>query len=479
MNNTRSKKFKPIDSSQLTKEDKIILQACAKSFLFFVTKILRVVPTKQQLEVIKAIDDGYKKIAIKSGHGVGKTTTISWFVIWFGLFKYDAKIPMTAPTSAQLFDILLPEISKWIDKLPELLKSRIVISKEKVEFDNGNFAIVRTARPEKPEALQGFHATNILFVLEEASGIPRQVFEVAEGALTSDNSYAIMAGNPTRTSGYFYEVFHDNTGIWKLFTFNAELSENVSREAIENFRKKYGRDSDVYRVRVLGEFPTGSTNAVFSATLIEEAIYREVYDDRGAEIWAVDVADYNGDRSVLAKRKGNHLYDFIAVMNYDLPDLVGLIVREYKQAKVKPKYIFIDTIGVGASLPSMCHKVGLENVIGVKASQRAVENEKYKNARAEWFFRMRDALANGRLIENDDLIGELGAITYEYSSDDKLQITAKKKIKDALGRSPDIADAFAMTFADYGTIDDEDEQQIEEYEIEDSIPIYSFGGGVW
>lgn len=467
--------------AQLSDEDKIILKACAKSFEFFVTQLLGVIPTNQQLQVIRAIDDGYTHIAIKSGHGVGKTTTISWFVLWFGLFRTDAKIPMTAPTASQLYDILLPEVSKWRAKLPSFLKDEVEVFKEQIKFTNGNFAIPRTARPDKPEALQGFHADNIAFVLEEASGIPQKIFEVAEGALTSEHSIAFMAGNPTRTSGFFYDVFANPDGIWKLFTFSGEDSENVSRKAIENYKKKYGYDSDVYRVRVKGEFPRGSNNAVFPIDIIENSLYRDVWDKgRPVEVWALDVADYGADRSVLAKRNGKYLYSYEAVRNYDADDLAMWLVKEYKKAKVKPRIIFVDTIGSGASVPSLAEKRGLKIVMGAKASHKAVDSEEYQNARAEWFFKMREALKDeGKLLNDDELIGELGAITYFINEQTgKLQIEAKKKIRESLGRSPDIADAFALTFADEALVDFEADRDEENFD-EDSGVIYSYGGGLW
>jgi len=382
----------------------------SKSFEFFVTKGLGALPSKQQLSVIRTIDNGGNHIAIKSGHGVGKTTFMSWFVLWFGLFREDTKIPMTAPTASQLYDILIPEMAKWRKKLPSFLQDEVEVQKEKVVFANSNFAVARTARPDKPEALQGFHGTHIAFILEEASGIPEKIFEVAEGALTSDNSFALMAGNPTRTSGFFYHTFMHPDGVWKLFTFNAD----------------------------------------FPIDIIETAIYRDIWDTTGVEIWGLDVADYGDDRSVLARRHGKHLYKYDFVRNFDSADLVGWLVREYKKAKVKPKVIFVDTIGSGASIPSMANKVGLKIVYGAKASNRAIEHEEYQNARAEWSFKMKEALENeGKLINDDELIGELGAITYHINEQTgKLQIEAKDKIRKSLGRSPDIADAFALTFAD-------------------------------
>ncbi len=465
--------------AQLTEEDKIILKACAKSLEFFVTQILKIVPSTQQLSVIRAIDSGVKKIAIKSGHGTGKTSLISWIVLWFGLFKYDAKIPMTAPTKNQLYDILIPEITKWAKRLPDLLADEVDCQKEKIVFRNGNFAVARTARKEQPEALQGFHADNIFFVLEEASGIPDKIFEVAEGALTSENSYAIMAGNPTRTTGFFYKTFAYPDGIWKLFTFNAEESENVSRQAIIAFQKKYGKDSDVYRVRVQGEFPRGTSNVVIPISIIEEAIARDEYDNSGDEVWALDVADYGDDRSVLAKRKGKYLYGYKVWRNLDLPELLAELIQEYKKAKIKPKAIFIDAIGVGSSLASMAQKAGLKVAIPVKASYKATQKDLYMNARAEWFFRMKEALEDeGKMINDDYFIGELGAITYEINEKGLYQLTSKKKIKQELGRSPDIADAFAMTFAQTYFVDED--VSIDDDELLDYVPlIYNYGGAVW
>ena len=181
----------------MTKQEIAVLKASAKSAMFFVRTMLGVTPTKQQARVLRAIDEGKRKISIRSGHGTGKTTLLAWIVLWWGLFRDDAKIPMTAPTSHQLYDLLLPEVRKWHKKLPELLQNEVEITSEKVGFKNDNFAVARTARKDQPEALQGFHATNLAFIIDEASGIPQIVFEVAEGAMTGESTLVIMAANPT------------------------------------------------------------------------------------------------------------------------------------------------------------------------------------------------------------------------------------------------------------------------------------------
>jgi len=116
-------------------------------------------PSSQQRAVLQDIDAGHTDISIASGHGTGKSTLLSWVILWVGLFKYDAKIPSTAPTAPQLTRLLLPEVRKWTEKLPIELKNAVTVKNDSVAFETGNIAIARTARKEAPEGLQGFHAS--------------------------------------------------------------------------------------------------------------------------------------------------------------------------------------------------------------------------------------------------------------------------------------------------------------------------------
>lgn len=467
---------------KMNNQDALLLTASSKSIVFFVRRMLGATPTKQQMAVLIAIDEGAKKIAIKSGHGSGKSTLMAWIILWALSFQDDCKVPMTAPSAPQLTEILIPEVRKWWNKLPEVLKDRIVVQTEKVvNTETDAFAIARTARKENPDALQGFHATNLYFLIDEASGVPVTVYEVVEGALTGENSFAMMTGNPTRTEGYFYDAFHKNSWQWKRFTFNTEESENVSKQAIEQYKRKYGEDSDVYRVRVLGEFPRATSNAVFSVAEIEDAITRPLndVDTSGAEVWALDIADEGDDKSVLVKRKGKHFYEIKRFSNFNQEQLKGMLLLEYKKAKIKPKYIFVDAVGIGAGLPPACHNVGLDMVVGVKASWNAIEKEIYFRKRAEWYFKLKYILEDAKIPNNDEMVGELGAITYYYTEKQEMAITKKKEIKNKLGRSPDIADAMAMSCEEFFYADDEDEYYEDDAGVNEEEILTTYGGGVW
>src|SRR6185503_11337335 len=150
-----------------------------------------------------------------------------------------------------------------------------------------SFAVARTSRPENPEALQGFHSDNILFLIDEASGVVDEVFQVAEGALSSEGAFVLMAANPTKTQGYFYDSHHRMRGSWATMHVNGEDCKRVSHQYIEDMAKKWGRESSIYKIRVKGEF-AGTPDGVIPLDLIQAAINRDI-KPHGPIRWGVDV----------------------------------------------------------------------------------------------------------------------------------------------------------------------------------------------
>ena len=145
-------------------------------------------------------------VSVRSGQGVGKTTVESIAMIWFLWCFPHARIVATAPTLQQLSDVLWSEASKWISTNP-LLKYLLVWTKTRIYargYEERWFAVARTAT--KPENMQGFHADNMLFIVDEASGVSDPIMEVIHGTLSGANNKLLMCGNPTRTSGFFMTV---------------------------------------------------------------------------------------------------------------------------------------------------------------------------------------------------------------------------------------------------------------------------------
>ena len=392
------------------------------------------------------------RVAIRSGHGVGKTTLLAWTALWHMCCFYPQKTPCTAPSAPQLEDVLWPEIAKWHRKMPKEWQDNIEFKKERVELKGAaeeSFAVSRTARKEKPEALQGFHSDNLLFVIDEASGVEDLIFEVAQGALSTPHAKVLMTSNPTRTSGYFYDAFHRMRARWKTIHVPCSESSRVADDYSEDISQKYGVDSNVYRVRVLGEFPKTEDDAVISLELCETAKGRDVRPIDSQEIWGVDPARFGDDRSAFAKRKGNAQLEPVRWWrNKDTMQLSGLIYDEWLNAVEKPGLICIDSIGIGAGVVDRLRELGLP-VSGVNVAEMPAAKDRYMRLRDELWFSAREWL-QGRdvvLADDDELIAELTLPHYEITSSGKIKVESKDQIKKRGVISPDLADAFCLTFS--------------------------------
>lgn len=252
----------------------------------------------------------HDRIAIRSGHGVGKTALLAIIIIMWLLTRYPAKIACTANTSSQLEQVLWGEIDKWVRKLPDGFKKLLELKSDMLSFlgdPKQCFAVARTARKEQPEAFQGFHSENMLFIIDEASGVDDIIFEIGRGAMSSRGAKTVMTGNPTRTQGYFYDAFHTMRRFWHCLHVPCTASTRVSEQYIEECKEEYGEDSNSFRVRVLGEFPIEGDDIVIPLHVVEAAISREVDRIPSDEVWGLDVARFGDDRTALAKRAGNYL----------------------------------------------------------------------------------------------------------------------------------------------------------------------------
>lgn len=437
----------------------------------FVSEVFRVQPHPHQAELLRDIAR-HDRVAVRSGHGSGKTTTLSWAILWFLSTRYPAKIACTANKASQLEDVLWSEIRQWHGKMPEALRKEITIQSDKVFLTAApgiSFAVARTARKENPEAFQGFHSENMLFIAEEASGIDDVIFQVGEGAMSTPGAKTILAGNPTRSSGYFYDAFHKMSGRWVRHHWDCEEiartnPRQVSPQFVEDMAKKYGTESNIYRFRVKGEFPKSESDAVIPLGWIEDATRREVeVADGYLPVWGLDVARFGDDRTALAKRCHNVLLEPLKYWHgKDTMQVAGLVLMEYeaaKKARREPNEILVDVIGIGAGVVDRMRELGLP-VRGINVSESASVKQNYLRLRDELWWRAREWFGNRDCRippPNDDirdgtdpmeiLISELSQPKYQATSGGKIMIESKDDMKKRGLLSPDLADAFCLTFA--------------------------------
>lgn len=420
-----------------------------------VRQLFKSEPDRGQLEVLQSVTEE-DRIAIRSGHGVGKTTVLAWIAWWWFLTRFPAKIPVTAPTSHQLLNVFWSELMSCYGKMPLFLRDMITITisqnSTKVTWKDNpltSFIVARTARKETPEAFQGFHGENILLIADEASGIDDSIFEVAEGALTTEGAKMIIAGNPTRISGYFYNAFHRNKKLFKNIRIAGLDAKFVTEKYRQSIRDNYGEDSNVYRIRVLGEFPRSDEDSLIELGWVEDAISRDIESNQHKVYWGLDVAMV-GDECALAKRKGNILLERVKTWREkDLMATAARVVNEYRNTdkSERPEYIFVDSIGIGAGVASRLKEEGLP-AIAVNVAEKPPSIEKYRRLKDELWFRVREWFSerNCKIQEDEMLITDLSTIKFSLLADGKLAVESKTDLKSRLGRSPDRGDAFALTF---------------------------------
>lgn len=427
----------------------------------FVREVFNAEPELWQDMVLDKYDKGEKRISIRSGHGVGKTTLLAWLMVHHLLFRFPQKTVVTAPTSNQLWDALWAEFHKWLNRLPPELFVLLEIKAERVELKEApkeSFVTARTSRAEQPEALAGVHEDHVLLIADEASGIPDPVFEAASGSMSTPSAITILAGNPVRSTGFFHDTHTKLADIWFTLRVPCSASTRVDPNYVKEMGERYGVESNAYRVRVLGEFPLADDDTVIPRELLTSAMMRDVKPITShAPIWGVDPAHTGADRSALAKRRANVLMEVKFWSGLDTMQLAGRIKIEWDATpeKDRPSVICVDSIGIGAGVADRLKELGLP-VRSVNVSENAAIKEQYTRLRSELWFAMRVWFARRdvRLPNDEDLVEELATPRFQITPAGKIQVEDKKKIKASgrlRGRSPDLAEALMMTFAGEAT----------------------------
>jgi len=438
-------------SSALADTLRSVIVSYAGDPVGFVRVVLGAEPDEWQEDLLRAIAAGTRRISVRAGHGVGKSTVCAWALIWHMVTRYPQKAVVTAPTAGQLFDALFAEVKFWINKLPEPIRELFDATSEKVTLraaPEASFISARTSSADRPEALAGVHSAHVLLICDEASAIPEAVYESAAGSMSGEHACTVLIGNPTRNSGLFFRTHHQLSSEWKTMHVSCLNSMRVSPDFVKQIADTYGPESNAYRVRVLGEFALRDDDTLIPAELVDSAMSRDVaVSPEEPVVYGLDVARFGDDRSVLCKRRGNVVLEFKVWQGLDLMQLTGAVVNEAKLDK--PAEIMVDSIGLGSGVADRLRELG-HVVRDVNVSESSsMMNAQAAKLRDELWLSLKEWL-NARackLPKIDELRQELVAPTYTFTSNGKIKVEGKQEMKRRGMRSPDLADALGLTFA--------------------------------
>ena len=423
--------------------------------VLFAREVCQIEPDDWQAELLMAIADPSKRrISVRSGHGVGKSTAVAMAAVWHCCVRIPSKTVVTAPTSAQLFDACFAEMKNVAKRLRPPFNTVLEVKSDRIELKSkpeSTFISCRTSRAEQPEALAGVHSPSVLLLADEASGVHEKVFEAASGSMSGEHATTVLTGNPTRNTGFFFDTHNRLKNDWYTMHVSCVDSKRVADDYVEDMKRRYGEDSPAFHVRVLGNFPPAEEDTVIPVGLIDYAMSSDVrvHEDTVAT-WGLDVARQGNDASVLCKRQGAVVHPLKVWRGMDLMQLSGVVKHEYDvlAPSKRPREIIVDSNGFGAGVLDRLREVGLP-ARGLNVSERAMNKDIYLNLRAELWFKAKQWLEgmDVKLPRDDALWAELAAPKYFFTSSGKIQVESKEAMKKRGVASPDRADALCLALA--------------------------------
>lgn len=416
-------------------------------------------PDEWQADMLRDIGEAMRtsetsvRMAVASGHGIGKTALTAWVIHWFIATRPGCAGVVTANTADQLKNKTWRELSKWNTRaLNGHWFDWTATSFKSVERPDTWFIAAQPWSKERSEAFAGLHEKDVLVLFDEASAIDNVIWEVAEGAMTERGALWLALGNPTRNTGRFRECWGKFRNYWRTKQIDSRTAKRTNKAEIEQYREIYGEDSDFFRVRVRGMWPRASSMQFIAGDVVDEAMGRDpachLFEPL---IMGVDVARFGDDQTVIAFRRGRDActIPWVKHRNIDTMTLAAEIAKLSDQEKVDA--VFVDGVGIGAGVVDRLRQLGREVFdvqSGGKPSGFLQEPFKVKNKRAEMWTAMRGWLSIGAIPDDPELEADLTNIEYGYDADNALQLERVEDLKKRGLSSPDNATALALTFAE-------------------------------
>lgn len=457
----------------------------------FAKDVLGVEPWSRQEEILQALTVPYARVAVSSGHKIGKSTLAAMAAIWFYCSFPDARVVMSSVTDRQVNEILWREVKKLIARSGRCLSCRArdphgftrcrdCNEAKPIPEEPGGLARTGLHSPDfrelvgftakEPEAVAGISGANLFYILDEASGIPEEIFTAIDGN-RAGGARILMISNPTRNDGRFFHAFHSGAEFWKTFTISSEESPNVVankeivpglalRSWVDDMRNEWGEDSPNYRIRVLGKFVRNEERKVIQTGMYEDAQAGwEFMEANGRLNIGLDVArsdSKSSDESACAPRRGLKVLPVRAWRGLSAESLAAEVIQVVRELRRDGERAAVKV--------DSCGSMGLEAVAALKRYSREIDifpvnvsdkprvQGQYARLRDQLWFGMQKWLRDGGTLPDDKkLAQELCEPTFYENDYGLLCVEKKDKVSARLKRSPDRADAVILSVFEPGS----------------------------
>jgi len=430
-----------------------LLRRCQKDPFFFSEHLLGGhQPWGKQRQIMESVLVNPRTI-VPAGYAVGKTWVAARIAIWF-LYSFPRSIIVTtAPTWRQVENVLWAEIRRQHAEARRPLGGEVL--KTRIKITDDWFALGMST--DDPTRFQGFHAAHVLVIFDEAAGVDKGVWDAAEGQMAGEHCRWLAIGNPIEPSGPFYNACKSESWTPNVKSGKLVCPNLVTRRWVEDRRREWGEGSPLFESRVLGQFPTASEHALIPLTWVLEAQKRsssvrlEKPVPLNERLIGVDVARSGADATVFLLREVNRVTDVEEHRNLAVTETAGRLILFAERHSVPWNQVFVDVIGIGAGVVDLLAEKG-RHVWPVNFGAAAQDPARYANVRAECYWLLRESVRPdvpqslcipgtfGRLS------AELASVDWSVTSGGKILLEPKDKVKQRIGRSPDHADALALTF---------------------------------
>lgn len=429
-----------------------------------------------QVQIIESLRDN-RTTAVRSCHGSGKTWTAARAIMWF-LLAYPGSVCLsTAPTYRQVVELIWREIRTAYGQSVIPIGGRLL--KDKLELGSDWFALGLST--STPDYFQGFHSEHVLMVVDEPPGVDEVIFAAIDGILSTASSRMLMIGNPTSLSGRFYNSFKNpDVAKIRISVFDTPNFYMNNIKTIDDLRNKelvmkssdklhnnrlvspiwareklleWGEDSPMFQSRVMGNFPSQAENTLIPLNKIEQATTderREMLEKKyegtnPLRYYGMDVARFGSDSTVILSR----IQDIVdSIKSYQKEDTMQTTGRAIAALTDKPGRMNIDIIGIGSGVYDRMIELEIPYTYGVNVAQSAIQPDRFTNLRAELFWILREKFINDEIYipYDETLMADLASLEYSFTSRGQIQLESKDEIKKRIGRSPDMADALALSY---------------------------------